>query len=632
MSAITSILNQIKDNGEDFEFYPTTKEIIETMYWDLRSGMSYEDENIYRCQAKRVSVLDIGAGNCKLLSTINEIANSQQYLEECYIDHRYNSKSWRSENERRANRVEFSKYMAIEKSQILISHMPAEALVVGTDFWENTLIDKRADVIFCNPPYREFAAWSARIIKEANASYIYLVIPQRWGSMSEIKEALKLRNALVKVIGSFDFLNSEDRKARAKVSLVRVDLMHGRKHGRRYDRWRKEELTMSKPVVDPFTLWFNDTFKISAEKEEMSLHAQRERDETHKESIQNAIVPGSDLVSSLVKLYNAELETLVSNYLKVAELDADILKELNINTSKLLEAFKVKIQGLKTLYWDEVFRNMSEITSRLTSKIRKRLLEELAANTNIDFTEGNIRAIAIWVIKNANNYFDEQMESIYDDFTKEECISLYKSNTHWQKDSWRYLKERNIKYALEYRIVLHGGYRQSYDKMLPEGHRRMIEDIMTIAKNLGFSINKDLVDYRVAPGEKLTICYSMDEKRVLKKGQKTLRGKIDEVFIQEDGELCQYLINGEWIHSSLVTVDSDVFAVIKSYNNGNLHFQFSPQFIKKFNLEVGRLKGWIKSPQEAVDEMDISLEEAMRYWKSSFTLLPSHMSNLLPSS
>lgn len=43
------------------------------------------------------------------------------------------------------------------------------------------------------------------------------------------------------------------------------------------------------------------------------------------------------------------------------------------------------------------------------------------------------------------------------------------------------------------------------------------------------------------------------------------------------------------------------------------------------------MRGWIKSPQEAMEEMDISIEEATRYWKSNFTLLPSHVPNLLPN-
>ena len=52
--------------------------------------------------------------------------------------------------------------------------------------------------------------------------------------------------------------------------------------------------------------------------------------------------------------------------------------------------------------------------------------------------------------------------------------------------------------------------------------------------------------------------------------------------------------------------------------------------MKKFNLEAGRLRGWLKTPQEAAEELDMSIEEASSYWKSNFTLLPENLPTLLP--
>jgi hypothetical protein len=48
-------------------------------------------------------------------------------------------------------------------------------------------------------------------------------------------------------------------------------------------------------------------------------------------------------------------------------------------------------------------------------------------------------------------------------------------------------------------------------------------------------------------------------------------------------------------------------------------------------LEVGRIRGWIKNPQDAANEFDISIEEAYAYWNTSFKVLPSTLSNLLPN-
>ena len=67
-----------------------------------------------------------------------------------------------------------------------------------------------------------------------------------------------------------------------------------------------------------------------------------------------------------------------------------------------------------------------------------------------------------------------------------------------------------------------------------------------------------------------------------------------------------------------------------SYLSIYVHFQFNQEFIKKLNLEVGRLRGWIKTPQEAAEEFDITLDEANKYWKSTYELLPSTLAHLLP--
>ena len=62
-------------------------------------------------------------------------------------------------------------------------------------------------------------------------------------------EAIELRKAEVKVLGSFDFINAE-RQARAHVDIVRIALRYaGRFSG-------------DAPKVNPFDLWFDEFFKI----------------------------------------------------------------------------------------------------------------------------------------------------------------------------------------------------------------------------------------------------------------------------------------------------------------------------------------------------------------------------------
>ena len=659
MGTLQTIKN-LKQANEDFEWYPTTREIIEAMYWDLL-GKKVGEET-YRAGGRRYSMLDIGAGNCKVLNTIREIAEEQPLLSEKWTNHKGQENEYthsRMESERFANRVFITKYMAIEKSTILTDLMPKETLVVGTDFHENTLIDKQSDVIFCNPPYSEYEQWSTRIIREGNANTIYLVIPQRWGKHKGIAQALKDRKAKVKIIGNFDFFDSEDRKARAYVSLVKVELNHKKYRG---DRYARRDSSIN---IDPFDLWFNDTFKISAEKSSDdydSIRRNKKKADEREKKIKQEMVAGNGLIPVLVELYNKELDHLVQNYKKLSGLDAEIFKELNVDVDSVLNAFKEKIKGLKNFYWDEVFSNLTEITSRLTNSSRDKLKSKLMANASIDFTESNIRSILIWVLKNANHYYEEQMLDLYDIFTTEEGIKLYKSNQHFVMDNFRYNRqEKNLeKYALDYRIILHS-YIDDWDireGRISDRQYENIRDVSVIAKNLGFDIKDEKFKYAnrydkvFTYGKKENIFFSTSE--ILKKGEKTLEGKIEEVYIhtnkpnkngervmEKDGVLyvydednendwVQYKIKGMYYSQENVLAEKGIFTTVKPYKNGNCHFQFNQKFIKKFNLEVGRIRGWLKDPKHAAEEMDITIEEASEYWKSSFTLLPSQLGNLLP--
>ena len=157
------LLSQLKENGDDLEFYPTKGEIVR----DLHDSLTERYRNVD-------SILDIGAGNGILFKQLRELDDE---YERCFI-----------------------KAYAIEKSQTLINQMEPNIFILGTDFHQQTLIDKEVSVIFCNPPYSEYEEWSTRIILEGNCDTIYLVIPDRWENSKSINNAIKQREAKVKKI------------------------------------------------------------------------------------------------------------------------------------------------------------------------------------------------------------------------------------------------------------------------------------------------------------------------------------------------------------------------------------------------------------------------------------------------
>ena len=310
---VNSLIQKAKEENQDFEWFPTTQEIVNEIVADIGKRYSYYD--------KVARLLDIGCGNVSFFEKF-DIAAEKLHYNNILVHHRY----------------------GIEKSQTLLNNLHEKVIILGTEFHEQSLIDKEMDVIFCNPPYSEYEEWAEKIILEGNAKYIYLVIPDRWESSQRIKTALERRDIKTKVLGSFDFLQAE-RKARANVHIVR--------------------LTIDKNREDAFDLWFNSTFNLSCEEKKFDS-------ETEQVKIEKQLVEG-DIIEQLVKFYNADMEKLYNNYKAIETLDASILKELNVNISTLKEGLKQRIKGLKNLYWKTLFSRYDKVTSRLTSKIRSEL-------------------------------------------------------------------------------------------------------------------------------------------------------------------------------------------------------------------------------------------------------------------
>ncbi len=555
---------RVKREGEDFEWYPTTKEMLAIVAKDIKKEFESDREG-----GRSYSILDIGAGNGSALKTLCELTKNT-----------------------------YGKKYAIEKSKVLLSSLPPDVFIIGTDFHQQTLIDKQVDVIFNNPPYSEFEEWMRRITTEANCQILYFVVPKRWKENVRIKkmierrckihdfsemvdqviDGIKERSGLgfkeneydrrkfagdCEVLGSMTFEESEYRKARAEIEIVKIKFKN---KGYRRD-FELEE--------DPFDIWFDEYFPIKAEKQE----GEEEERERPAEKLHN-LVKGVNIIDRLEELYQKDFERLLGNYHALEGLDYSLFKELGVDLKQLKGGLKSKISGLKNLYWRELFDSLDAITNRLTGNSRKSLLETLTAHTSVDFTSSNAYAVVIWAIKNANEYFDKQLTEVYLDVTDQEAVRNYKSNKRVVTDEWRYARREWSHYTLDYRIILKGyacfsdsSYsRWEYPNGLKKEVNDRLNDLCTVAKNLGFDVATDSLHLEWAPG------------------------KMNE-FLMREGSL---------------------FMDVRAYKNGNIHIRCNQDFMRKFNVEAGRLNGWVKSPIEAKEEMD--LDEAPNLYGSNYKM------------
>jgi hypothetical protein len=207
MTLTESIILDLKQGNQDFEWYPTT----DAMIFAIRRLLP-EDAD---------SIMDIGAGDGRVL---------EKFGEKC----------------------KFANLYSIELSTILVQKQSKDIIPIGTNLFEQNLSCLSVDYIFCNPPYSEYEEWVCKIVSEGYAKKAFLIIPQRWKESKIIEKTLKLRNATTRVIYNGNFENA-DRQARAVIDIVEISYPK--------DKWDNK-------TADPFDIWFDqniDTFDKAKE-------------------------------------------------------------------------------------------------------------------------------------------------------------------------------------------------------------------------------------------------------------------------------------------------------------------------------------------------------------------------------
>lgn len=511
----------LKEAGEDFEWYPTTDEMLSVIADSIRRrGASYRYTD---------KILDIGAGDGRVLTRLQQmLTNGKDDWNNVHLD-----------------------AFAIEKSMIHLANMPKEIVVIGTEFFEQTLVDKQFPLVFCNPPYSEYESWAYRILRECDAEDVYLIIPRRWRDNQRITQLVDDLQVEAESLGEFDF-EQADRQARAKVEIVRFR-MQREKHAA-FDRAIEDML----PELDKFEL------------------AEDVKKPTTDERWRDQLTEGGSLVESLVAAYDAEQAELYETYRSVVKINPAILKELGVTKANILSGIREKITSLKNRYWQVLFDNLQDVTKRLATKQRKRFLESLSSKTVIDFTEGNIQSMLIWIAKWSSDYCDEQVIELFKSMAQHANVVKYKSNEKvFSQDRWRYREDDRSHYKVDYRLVLEcmGGictseYSWESRNGLTNRSHEFLLDFITVANNLGFQ------------------CFDRPDRYQWESNK-----KVELIMFPNEGT-------------------DEILMDVRAFKNGNLHIRVSKRVMLAINVQVGKLLGWLHSAADAVEELEVDPEDA----------------------
>jgi len=564
MSEATSKKIQIlKQANEDFEWYPSTPEILEALKkdlwaylrkhkndYDVRRGKNNDDiwiredsEYVGNKEKKKErividSFLDIGAGDGRVLDLFSA-----------------------------------GKLYGIEIARAQADDLIRRGIfLIGRNYWDVSLHNNSYSLIYSNPPFSDFVRWVGKILAECNFRVLYLVMPVRWKNQEEIMRELKRYD--VSVVGEYDF-SEADREARGRVNLVRVN-----------PPWKKDKYKRSCSGDDvEFDYDHQETLENAFERwvREYIADFKESPDRPWEEEQKQELALKQTPIEQLLSDHETERENLGNAFRAIGKLDAEIIKLLGQDKKSMLEIIRQSIENLKLKYWRAVFDKLDPVRKRMTYDTRGRIFRNIEEFKTLDFNADNIYSIVIWIINNCNVGILEQIGEVFDKLTTPEYIEQYVSNKHWTHSDWRHT-DSNWKYqklpkrwklGLDYRIVVRTYNQYSYSSM---GMRTVIDDFIVICDNLGFTIRAcDHPNYTWHQAE--------------------------QKFYTNDGELA--------------------FTMRYYTGNQNAHLKINKRLLMKFNVEVAKIRKWMSDPEDIVEEYKVSMDEATALWKSGVALLGS---------
>ncbi|MDR2865740.1 MAG: class I SAM-dependent methyltransferase, partial [Spirochaetaceae bacterium] len=318
-NSTASKIRALQTSNEDFEWYPTTAEIMDAMKKDIWNYLRIH-ENDY----------ESGWRGGKTELKIDEEWENKNKKERLHIDTFLDIGAG---DGRVLNFFEARKKYGIEIARVQADDLiPKGIFLIGRNYWDVSLIEQQFSLIYSNPPYSIFEKWVNKLLTECNFRLLYLVMPIRWKNQKEITKELERYE--VTVVGEFDF-SEADREARGRVNLVRVNAPWVT------EKHTGERVKYQQTLEGAFERWVKDQIADFKDKPDRGWEEERE------ESVALKKTP----IDQLVDDYDTEKGNLGAAFKSIGKLPPEIIKIMGQDKKSMLEIIRQSITGLKSKYW-----------------------------------------------------------------------------------------------------------------------------------------------------------------------------------------------------------------------------------------------------------------------------------------
>lgn len=552
MKTVNSLVRELQQNGQDYEYYPTPLRLAGVIASHMQGKSIFEEELDYMyLKERRTSILDICAGDGRFLKEIKE-----QFME---LNHRFPR-----------NTVSLK---ALEKSKILRDLWSNDIIPSGSDI--HLIKSPSAPVIFCNPPFSEYETIVSKILNESTYKSLYLLLPIGWRKNERINAIIKGKCLYPETIEKFDFKAESARPLRHKTTCE-LFYIKGKAYNKSFEETKKGQVLEN--IIDHFS-------EVSEQKDV------------------NSSMPTAYTLTDIVTIHEESKSGLFKTFEGLARNNYKGASEIAGKSAKswLHETMQNAYLELENNSWNLVLSKLSPLNGIIHKTTRELLVDDIKAST--DFAEEPIQFYVKWLISNYQKIVDDQFISSYYLLMNPANSSRYKNNQQiFDKGNWSYNQKGKYKSFLIKKIITPIRNTTCYGKGIVGYEAELVlgEVLMGLLSGAGYTMLPTFFDYDHMLKHSEAVV-----RQSLKKGNEDIVNKetshiLQDYYDQIDNEGIAY---GK--AHPVIGVDkhknAKVLMYVYVYKSNTIHFKLEREFALVINLKFGKLKGWINNQQDAED-------------------------------